>query len=487
MHNRLIIYIFASKINAETMEKIIGREAELDLIAKYYDSNRPEFIALYGRRRVGKTFIVRSFFKDKFDFFATGILEGTYEEELTCFCDSLKEYGYKGNVPNNWLDAFSALASLTAKAKRKKRCVIFLDEISCFDTPNSGFIRALGHFWNQYASRQDNVFLVICGSATSWITKNVLNNKGGLHNRKTHEIHLHPFNLAKTERYFVSRKAKWSRLSILQTYMVLGGIPYYLNMLDMDESLPANIDRLFFSEDAPMRNEYRRLYRSVFKSPERYIDIIKALAANKSGMTRTEISDAAHIDSGSGLSEMLSDLVACDFIRSYRNGLKKNGEFYQLMDFYTLFYLQFCASPSTDRNYWKNTLNSPIQNTWYGLSYERVCLAHIQEILQALHLDTIHTEYYSFRSKVTSPKVQIDLIIDRSDDFIDLVEIKYSRTKYEITKDEREKIERRVSSFINETKTKKGIQTVLITTLGCEQNLHSDACQRFLSLDDLFA
>ena len=197
------------------MEKIIGRESELGLLSKYYDSDRPEFIALYGRRRVGKTFIVRNFFKDKFDFFATGILEGTYEEELKSFNDSLKEYGHKGADSSNWMDAFSALAALMAKSKRKKRCVLFLDEISCFDTPNSGFTRALGHFWNKYASRQDNVFLVICGSATSWMTKNVLNNKGGLHNRRTHEIHLRPFNLAKTEQYFASRKARWSRLSIL--------------------------------------------------------------------------------------------------------------------------------------------------------------------------------------------------------------------------------------------------------------------------------
>lgn len=468
------------------MEKIIGREHELDLLSKYYASGRPEFIALYGRRRVGKTFIVRSFFKDKFDFFATGILEGTYEEELKSFNDSLKEFGYKGISPNNWMDAFSALARLIAKAKRKKRCVIFLDEISCFDTPTSGFTRALGHFWNKYASMQDNVFLVVCGSATSWITKNVLNNKGGLHNRKTHEIHLRPFNLYKTEQYFASRKARWSRLSILQAYMVLGGVPYYLSILDMNESLPANIDRLFFSEDAPMRREYQRLYRSVFKSPERYMNIIKALSINKSGMTRTEISKAVGIDSGSGLSEILGDLVACDFIRAYRNGLKKNGEIYQLMDFYTLFYHQFCARPSTDQNYWKNTLNSPLQNTWYGLSYERVCMAHISEILQSLHLDTIHTEYYSFRSQNSSPKVQIDLVIDRSDDFIDIVEIKYSRSKYEMTKEEREKIERRITSFLSETKTRKGVQTVLITTLGCEMNRNADVCQRCLTLDDLF-
>lgn len=469
------------------MEKIIGRESELGLLSKYHESDRPEFIALYGRRRVGKTFIVRSFFKDKFDFFATGIQEGIYEEELKSFSDSLKEYGYKGADPGNWMDAFGSLAGLIARFKRKKRCVIFIDEISCFDTPNSGFVRALGHFWNRYASRQDNAFLIICGSATSWITKNVLNNKGGLHNRRTHEMHLRPFNLAQTEQYFVSRKARWSRLSILQAYMVLGGVPYYLSLLDMDESLPVNIDRMFFSEDSPMRKEYRRLYSSVFRSPERYMDIIKALSANKSGLTRTEISEAAHIDSGSGLSEMLDDLVACDFIRKYRNGLKKNGEIYQLMDFYTIFYLQFCANPSSDQHYWKNTLNSPLQNTWYGLSYERVCMAHIQEILRALHLDTIHTEYYSFRSKEISPKVQIDLIIDRSDDFVDIVEIKYSRIKYEMTREESEKIERRVSRFVSETKTKKGVQTVLITALGCEKNRNSDVCQRFLTLDDLFA
>lgn len=468
------------------MEKIIGREYELDLLSRYYESERPEFIAVYGRRRVGKTFLIRSFFRDRFDFFATGILDGTYEEEMESFWQSLVEYGYQGPRPQNWAQSFLALNELISKNKRKKRCVLFIDEVSCFDTPNSGFVKALGHFWNKYASRQDNVFLVICGSATSWMIRKVINDKGGLHNRRTYEIPLNPFNLEKTEAFFKAHKSRWSRLSILQAYMTFGGIPYYLGMLDFSESLAENIDRLFFSEDAPMKKEYRRLYRSVFKNPQRYMDIIKALSKNRSGLTRTEISNDLKIESGSGLSDMLEDLVACDFIRSYRNGLKNNGEIYQLIDFYTIFYLQFCENSSTDRHFWRNTLGSPMQNTWMGLSYERICMFHVQEILRALHLDTIHTEYYSFRSKEAKPQVQIDLIIDRSDGHIDIIEVKYSKSVYSMPLEESIKIAHRRDVFENESKTKKGTQCVLITTFGCTRNENSDVCQKFIQLDDLF-
>ena len=468
------------------MDKIIGRESELELLDKYNKSGKSEFVALYGRRRVGKTSLVRYYFKDKFDFYVTGVLDGTKADQEDAFYDALVKHGYAGGKPKNWKEALNALGTILEKKKRKKRCVVFIDELPCFDTEYSGFVKEFGDFWNRMASWYDNIFLMICGSATAWMIRNVIDAKGGLHNRVTHEMHLRPFDLCQTEKYMKARKGKWDRLSILQMYMALGGIPYYFSLVDFNKSAAENIDALFFSQDAELRKEFRRLYTSLYKNPDQYLDIIKVLATSREGMTRDEILKKLKLSSGKNVSERLEEIVPCDFVSHQSNGGKVNSGIYRLVDFYTLFYLTFCKSEITDRAYWRHTINTPTQNTWYGLAFERVCMCHIWQIIQSLRLDSMLTKYYSWRSKESVPGAQIDMIIERADGIINVCEMKYSRADYrQDMKDSRDLINK-IDDFVAETKTKKSIQTVLVTTYGLRNGGHSDDFQKVLTMDHLF-
>ena len=470
------------------MEKLVSREKETALLNKYMMSNRPEFIAVYGRRRVGKTFLIRKYFQDQFDFFVTGIIGGTFQNELEAFNLALKRYGHSGPRAVTWMEAFAALGDLLKKKSehQHRRCIVFIDELPCFETRNSGFVRALDYFWNSQAAWIDNMMLIVCGSATSWMIRNVINNRGGLHNRVTHEIHLKPFSLAQTEQFFASQGGNWDRLSILQIYMAMGGIPYYLGLVDSEYSAAENIDKLFFDENAIMGNEYRRLFKSLYRNPEKYMDIVTALAEHKKGLTRKQIAEKLKIPNNGHLGDMLEDLQYCDFIRLYNNGTKMNAGIYQLIDFYSLFYHQFGRRRMTDRHYWRNMIGTPTQNTWYGLAYERVCMSHIQQVIFALRLDVIHTDFYSWRSKKSHPGAQIDIIIDRADGIVTICEVKYSKAEYILSRDEYEKILNRVETFAQETKCKKGIQTAIITTKGLKQTGYSEISRRSVTLDDLF-
>ena len=413
-------------------------------------------------------------------------MEGTKTDQEDAFYDALVKHGYVGDKPKNWKEALNALGTILEKKKRKKRCVVFIDELPCFDTEYSGFVKEFGDFWNRMASWYDNIFLMICGSATAWMIRNVIDSKGGLHNRVTHEMHLRPFDLYKTEKYVRARKGKWDRLSILQMYMALGGIPYYFSLVDFSKSAAENIDALFFSQDAELRKEFRRLYTSLYKNPEQYLDIIKVLAISREGMTRDEILKKLKLVSGKNISERLEDLVLCDFVSRQSNGGKVNSGIYRLVDFYTLFYLTFCNSEITDRAYWRHTINTPPQNTWYGLAFERVCLCHIWQIIQSLRLDSMLTKYYSWRSKESVPGAQIDMIIERADGIINICEMKYSKSDYKHDIKDSRSLMNKVDDFVSETKTKKTIQTVLVTTYGLKMGDHADDFQKVLTMNHLF-
>ena len=469
------------------MEKIIGREEEFLKLSKYMSSDKSEFVAVYGRRRVGKTFLIRQYFKDKFDFYVTGIIDGSRDEEMAAFNDALITYGYKGPKAKTWMEAFAYLAVLLqSKKKRGKRLVVFIDELPCFDTKNARFVHALSYFWNSKGAWIDNIFFIVCGSATSWMISNLIDNRGGLHNRITHEIHLRPFDLRNTETYLKSRGMRWNRLSIVQIYMALGGVPYYLGMLDKTLSVVENIDMLFFADDAKLRKEYPRLFKSLFKFPENYIGLINVLAECQQGMTRREISELPQFKDNGHLSEMLENLVNCDFLRIYNNGTKQHGGIYQLIDFYTLFYNKFCKRRSTDEHFWSNHLDTTTMNAWHGLAYERVCMCHFRNIIRALRLDAIHTEFYSWRSRQGNPGAQIDIVIDRSDNVITTCEVKYSKGEYLLKKAEYDRMLNRISTFTDEKKGRKAVQPVVITTFGIKKNEYSDIFQRALTMDDLF-
>lgn len=473
------------------MDKLIGREQEIRMLKEYTTSDRPEFVAIYGRRRVGKTFLVNRLFDEKMAFSITGVLDGSMSEQMDAFVDAMQEYsGSLIDKPGTWMEAFRILkAFLKKKVKLKQRCIVFFDELPSMDTQRSGFVRALGYFWNSWASLQDNLTLIVCGSSTSWMIRNIVDDKGSLHDRITHEIHLLSFSLRETEAYLMSRGFKWERLSVMQAYMALGGIPYYLGLLNKQESFAMNIDRLFFSEDEEMRREYKRLYSTLFKSPDSYTSIVLALSKIRSGMTRNELKKALGKDSSGSLSKKLEDLVNCDIIRKYvvrEKNVKKNSAIYQLTDFYSQFYLTFVSKAEAETNYWINHIGTSDVNTWLGLSYERLCMAHVAQIKQALGIDRISTKFYSWRSKDEKNKAQIDLILERADGMINVFEIKYSEAEYLLDKDESEKLRNRIAEFKKETEIKGALWPTLITTYGLKDGMHSSTFVATLTMDDLF-
>ena len=470
------------------MEKIIGRETELEKLNDYFESGRSEFVALYGRRRVGKTFLVRSFFKDKFDFYATGVIDGSRETEMEAFHNALVRYGYKGERAKTWIQAFTQLADLLERKNRNRtrRLTVFLDELPCFDTPRSGFLPALDLFWNSRASWMDNIYFVVCGSATSWMMRNIVNNKAGLHKRTTHTMHLRPFTLGQTEEYLKSRKFRWPRIAVLQAYMVLGGVPYYLSLLDPKLNVLDNIDALFFSAEPELENEYQRLFNSLFKNAEGYMEIIRLLSSHRDGYTRAEIARELKIADNGHLCEMMDDLEHCDFVRRYNNGtLQKNG-IYQLIDFFSLFHYKFGTNRVTDEHFWRNALGTPEQNNWYGLTFERVCLWHVRQIVRGLRLDAIRHDYYAWRSQNSKPAVQIDLVIDRADGMATICEMKYSKDDYTLTEGEYKKIVHRMETFQKETGYKGGVQASIVTTFSLQNNMYSEISPIPITMNELF-
>ena len=473
------------------VNSIIGRKSEISLLEQYMSSGHSEFIAIYGRRRVGKTFLVRQYFNNHFSFDVTGIIEGKRAEQMSAFNHALKQYGYKGTNSTTWLDAFFALRNvLENNMKDGEPCVLFIDELPCLDTPKSGFVNALGHFWNSWAAWQPTLKLIVCGSATSWMVRNIIDNHGGLHDRITHEMGLKPFTIGETEEYFKAFGFPWSRLSVLHTYMAVGGVPYYLSLFRPEESPAQGIDRLFFSDRGELRKEYGRLFASLFRDPDPYLAIINLLASKPSGMTRKEISERLETNNNGHLGDFLTDLVYCDFLQCYKTKEKKikvNSCIYKLVDFYTLFYHSFVDKASLSATYWTRLQGTPKVNTWYGLSYERICMAHVSQIIKALGVGGVVTESYSWRSKDSDNPVQIDLLIERADKMINLCEIKYSESEYVLTQEEYLKIGRRVEIFRNSTQTRYGIVPTLITTFGLTKGMYSNSIYASIVLDDLFS
>ena len=474
------------------MGVIIGREVEIKRLRAAAESAKPEFVALYGRRRVGKTFLINQVFGTQFAFKMTGVIDGRLNDQFTAFEDAMYDYGYDvTEKPTDWMQAFIMLKrALKKKVESGERCVIFLDELPAMDAEGSNVAGAVGYFWNSWASQYDNVLFIICGSATSWMITNVIDSKGGLHDRITEEMPIHPFTLKETEAYLDSRHFVWTRQMVLQTYMVFGGVPYYLSLLEPEESLVQNVDRLFFSQDMQMRREFRRLFNTLYKNPDKYIDIIRALCKSRQGMTREELSKALKRANNGHLGKQLDDLVHCDFIRKNivrEKEIKRKDAIYQLCDFFSLFYLTFIDRAEVEHQYWAHHINTPEINSWMGLTYEQICLAHIRQIKYALRIDAISTRCYSWRSKISDPAVQIDIIIERADKIVNVCEVKYSQGEYELSKDEYDKICRRKEAFIKETRLRHAAWITVITTEGVAEGQYSGMIQSQVKLDDLFA
>lgn len=478
--------------------KQFGRQREREEFNRIYHSGRSEFVAVYGRRRVGKTFLVRELYSDEFAFYHTGLspIEGAktnrMQDQLKNFHYSLINYGEKpGPAPVDWLEAFNRLSLLLEKKRKKKRLVVFIDELPWMDTPRSGFITGLEHFWNGWGGSCSQLMLIVCGSATSWITDNLINNSGGLYGRLTAEIKLAPFTLGECEQYCERLGIKMDRLSVLQMYMAIGGIPYYMDMLRSGFSLAQNIDNLFFGPNAKLANEYDRMFSSLFTNPENYKNVIRLLSKRRIGFTRTEIAQELNMTSGGGLTSILKALEVSDFIISYVPfGGSQRDLRYKLCDPYCLFYEHFFKSISAKKaNFWKNNENSPQLNAWRGYAFEDVCFSHSGKILEALGIAGVESSISSWQVKIKNKEnsgAQIDMVVDRADNVINLCEIKFSKDAYLISKDYASQLRHKMNVFEFETKTRRNLHSTLITTCGLTYNEYSGVIQKVVTMDNLF-
>lgn len=441
------------------------------------ESERSEFVVVYGRRRIGKTFLVRRFFKDNYAFSFVGKHEMRREQQLAEFAKELMCYSHSTFVPQlkNWTEAFDALQRLLETYNIPGKKVVFFDEMPWMDTPKSDFVSALENFWNGWANMRDDIVLVACGSATSWMVDKLLHNQGGLFNRITQKIYLRPFKLSEMEQYLDEKHFGWNRYQIAQCYMILGGIPFYLTLLNPKLSLLSNIDELFFADaHAMLRTEYNELYSTLFKRPDNYLAVIRMLTERKEGFTRKEINEKTKLG-GAALSKILSDLEQCDFIFSYaRYGNAKNNAIYRIKDFYTLFYYKYVNGIDTkDSLRWTHLSSTPQVSSWQGFSFELLCLLHLDEIKKALGIDRILNDASAWRSRQPEQNTQIDLVIERADHNINLCEMKFSSGMYAIDKGYEQKLRERMSIFLAETMTRCRTRITMVTTYGVLQNKHS--------------
>ena len=468
---------------------MIGRKTEQKELLHALESQQSEFVALYGRRRVGKTFLVNELFNGQFTFRATGIEGGSKREQLDLFREELRRQGLpKCPRLTSWITAFSRLEDLL-EASAEKRKVVFLDELPWFDTPCAGFLRAFEAFWNGWATARHDILPVVCGSATTWMLKKVLRARGGLHNRVTVQLPIAPFTLKECEDYAAFKNLAFDRTQIAECYMAMGGVAYYWSLLREGESVAQGFDRLFFGESSVMRDEFKRLFSSLFKMERRHVEIIKAFGARKSSMTREEVLAALGEKSNGDVSECLSELVECGFLRRYNQPAKiKRGAVYQLVDNYTLFYFQFLDGwKGNDPEFWTHNFLSPRLNAWRGVSFERVCFWHIPQIKAALGISGIGADVYSWRGAGPDGHgAQIDMLIDRADGTVSVCEMKYSQDAFSMTAEEAEKLRQRGTLFAHATKSRKAIQNVLISCYGMSRSKYSGVIHREVKLDDLF-
>ena len=470
--------------------EIIGRDRERRILNRCELSEKPEFIAVYGRRRVGKTYLITEHFNNKFSFSVTGISDGSMKDQLREFRKSVMKF-YHGEIPrlNNWFEAFDILETRISQDLTTGKKVLFIDELPWLDTHKSGFLPALEHFWNAFASRRPDILLIVCGSATSWMIRNLIDNYGGLHNRVTETMNIEPFQLHDCEMYYNKKGVSYNRRQISEAYMILGGIPYYMDAMDKMYGLNQNIDRLFFDKNARLGDEFNRLYHSLFRHAENHIRIVELLSGTGVGLTRQDLAAASGISDGGGLSKALADLEACGMIENYSDfNKKRNGAYYKLIDFYSLFYFKYLKNGNaSDPHYWTNYTSDPAHYAWCGYAFERLCMAHIEQIKQKLGISGIITNVCAFRSSQQKGGAQIDMVIDRRDGIINLCECKYSNKTYVLTEKDAVDLERKKEIFLLETGVKKSIHMTMITANGIAQNAYRNDIQAEIILDDLFA
>ena len=482
------------------MQKIIGRVIEKAELKRLYESGKPELVVVYGRRRVGKTFLIRESFAGQFAFYHTGLAQQEMDmahqkdSQLQNFASSLRRYGKTGqSVPKDWLTAFDSLQTLLEEKMRAEpgqRQVVFIDELPWMDTPRSGFVSALEHFWNGWGAGQTSLMLIVCGSATAWISDHLLHNKGGLYGRKTCQIKLHPFSLNEAEQYYQEQGITLDRYAQLQLYMMLGGIPYYMSFVHKGESVEQVINNLFISHDAKLADELEQLFVSLFTNHQECMKIIRLLSYRKTGFTRKEIAEKTGLPYGGGLTKTLKALSESDFIQRYvYYGLPAKEERYRLTDFFSFFALTVLEKQTKpDADVWKGPFDKRVMDLWYAFAFETLCWNHIPQIKKALGIASVQTVEFAWRAEATDeyPGAQIDLVIRRADRIVNLCEMKFSIGEYLIDKSDDASIRNKIATYQRLTHCKDSIHPILVTTYGLIANKYSSLIQKLVTMDDLF-
>ena len=471
--------------------RIIGRKIEQQRLRRLCDSPRPEFAVVYGRRRVGKTFLIREYFSNSFAFHVSGIAGGVARVQLQSFNQSLADIGCPDRA-RDWFEAFRLLRGQLERddvrrdAASGKR-VVFIDEMPWLDAPRTDFRAALELFWNKWGASQPDLLLIACGSASSWIVKHLFKNRGGLHNRVTARIKLEPFTLAECAEYYRVNGIPLSQDLAIESYMVFGGIPFYLDLLDRRLGLVQNIDNLCFSHQGELREEFDELYHSLFKHAERHVSVVRTLGTRLCGLSRREISEGTGIGLGGTLSATLGELEASGFIRRYHAyGKDERDAIYQLIDPFSLFYLRFMENQADER-FWSNNYQSGRVHAWEGYAFELVALLHLDQIRATLGIAGVAYDASTWRSAKSNPGAQVDLVLDRNDGIINLCEMKFAREPYQITKAYDEMLRHKTAAFRDETKTRKALHLTLVSPYGVKRNAYWQDVQAVIAADDLFA
>ncbi len=472
--------------------KLIGREPEIALLKGLLKKESPEFVAVYGRRRVGKTFLIRQVYKDHIVFECSGLHQKSFSQQLENFWLTLQETHSDGRAtlpPKTWLQAFSQLKMYLNTLKGPEKKVVFLDEIPWFETLRSGFLAALDNFWNQYCSKREDIILVICGSAASWIIKKIINDKGGLHNRVTTHVQLMPFTLRETKAFLENQQVHLTLKDIVQLYMCVGGIPFYLKDVKAGKSVAQILDDLFFVPQASLKHEFSNLYAALFNNNELHEKVVEVLSRRKKGLNRAEIIALSEIKSGGGLSLVLKELISCGFVKEFYPLNKKTGsQLFRLVDEYSIFYFKFLANTSS-KSSWLQITSKPSYTSWLGYAFENLCLKHTLPIKKALGIHGIITNEYawSHQGNDTEQGAQIDLVIDRSDNCINLFELKFHNTEFEITSDYARQLAQKIEVFGSQTKTRKNVFLTFITAFGVKKNkYYLSTVTNQLTIADLF-
>lgn len=480
------------------MAQIIGRKEEIAQLLRCYEKKESQLVAIYGRRRVGKTFLVDEALKGKITFRHAGLSpvdqEGkrnSLREQLKNFYFSLQRHGMpKSKCPTSWMEAFYALETLLDRIDNNERQVLFFDELPWMDTPKSGFLTAFESFWNGWGCHKENLMVVVCGSANSWILDKLINNHGGLYNRLSASIKLSPFTFKECEEFFASREIQLSRYDILQSQMILGGVPYYLDLFKKGYSFSQNIDSLFWGENAKLSDEFSRLFASVFSNPEEMKKIVLALSENRKGLTRSQIARNTRIELNGELTRKLKALSESDFIVKYFPfGESRREPYYKLTDPFCMFHSKFIENKNiTDPYYWTDNQTSQNVVAWRGFAFEDLCFRHIRQIKAALGISGVATEHsaWCISGDGNNPGNQIDLIILRKDNVANLCEMKYYSGDFTVTGDYYKTILNRRTLLSDALPKKYAVHSTLVTTFGLKYNSYSGVFQKTITLDDLF-